>query len=404
MRHWITRRFIACLTAAAAAWHTPAFADSGDWRLSGFGTVGVVRATDEQASLLRFGINMPGREGPDFGADSILGVQASRSFDAGFDLTAQAILREDQSGHVDPRLAWAFVRFAPLADLEFRLGRMRAPFFMFSESIWINYANIWVRPPTEVYGLNPFSDLDGADLMWHSRVNGFDVEVRPFIGRSLLELRTRRAKLKRIVGLNLALFRNDFSLHLGHAESPFSLPWNDQVYLGVSQALRSAGFGQVADEMSGDDGYARFDALGLQWDNGRYLAIAEFARREVNRYIPTAHGWELTLGRRLGPLTAYGVLARQTQDSPAADADLSAIPPLQSALDLFNATRNSAQSSLTAGLRWDFDRHAAIKLEFSRVRIADQSLGSFFPVEDSGVIEFSKRRLNLMSLSLDASF
>ncbi|MCB1928817.1 MAG: hypothetical protein KDH17_12380 [Rhodocyclaceae bacterium] len=381
-----------------------ASADTGEWRISGFGTLGMVRPTEGDASLLRNGINTSGRDGVDFGADSVIGLQAGRSLASGIDVTAQMVVREDQNGNVEPRLAWAFVRFTPLADLEFRIGRMRAPFFMFSESLWINYANTWVRPPTEVYGLNPFSDLDGADMMWHSRIGGYDLELRPYIGRSSLERRVRRATLKRIVGMNLSVYRDDYSFFLAHAESPFSLPWSDPIFIAVDAALRASPFFAAASDLSGSDGYARFDSIGMQWDNGEYLASAEYARRAVNRYIPSAHGWQLTLGRRVGTFTAYGVLARQTEDEPASSADLSSVPPLQSALDLFNATRNTAQKSATVGARWDFHRNAALKLEFTHAKVADDSLGSFFPVDGSGTILFSGRRINLFSASVDVSF
>ena len=381
-----------------------ASADTGEWRISGFGTIGLVRPSEGDASLLRNGINTPGRDGVDFGADSVIGLQAGRNLDSGIDVTAQMVVREDQSGNVEPRLAWAFVRFTPLADLEFRIGRMRAPFFMFSESLWINYANTWVRPPTEVYGLNPFSDLDGADMMWHSRVAGYDFELRPYIGRSTLERQSRRAKLKRILGVNLSIYRDDYSLFIGHAESPFSLPWSDPLFLAVDAALRASPFAAVADDLSGRDDYARFDSVGVQWDNGEYLMSAEYARRAANRYIPSAHGWQLTLGQRMGTVTAYGVLARQTEDDPVSDADLSAAPPLQGALNLFNASRSTAQKSATVGARWDFHRNAAVKLEFTHAKVADDSLGSFFPVDGSGTILFSGRRINLFSASVDVSF
>ncbi len=381
-----------------------ACADSGDWRVSGFGTVGMVRPTDSQASLLRNGINTPGRSGTDFGTDSILGLQASHSLVRGMDWTAQVIVREDQTGHVEPRLAWAFLRISPLANLEVRLGRMRAPFFMFSESLWINYANTWARPPTEVYGLNPFSDLDGADLLWRFQSAGFDLELRPYIGRSSLERQFRTAKLKRIVGANLSIYKGDLTAFAAHAESPLSLPWGDPLFLAVNGALNNSPFQAVTRDLSGEDGYARFDSVGVQWDTGDYLLIGEYARRAANRYIPSAHGWQLTLGRRIETVTAYTVFARQSEDDPVSSADLSAVPQLQAALDIFNATRNTAQRSASLGIRWDFHRNAAAKLEFTHVKVADDSLGSFFPVEGSGASTFSKRRINLFSATLDVSF
>ncbi|MCB1957122.1 MAG: hypothetical protein KDG55_15690 [Rhodocyclaceae bacterium] len=395
------KRLIACVSVMACSLGQAQAA--GDWLVSGFGTVGAVRPSDSQVSLLRNGINTPGRDGIDFGADSVLGIQAGRNVAPGIDVTAQVIVREDQTGHVEPRVAWAFLCFNPLASMEIRLGRLRVPFFMYSESLWINYANPWVRPPTEVYGLNPFSDLDGADLTWRSQLGQYDLELRPFIGRSSLERQFKRARLKRVLGLNATVFRDDFSVHVGHAESPLSLPWSDPLFLAVDGALRQSGQGAVADQLSGDSGYARFDSVGLQWDDSRYLLSVEYARRAANRYIPSAHGWEVTLGTRLGQFTLYSVLARQSQDAPVSSAQLP-VAQLQAGLDLFNASRNTAQRSVSLGVRMDVHRNAALKIEFTQAKVADASMGSFFPVEDSGIVLLSGRRINMISTSLDFTF
>ena len=56
---------------------TEASADGGEWRFSGFGTIGLVRPSASDASLLRNGINTPGRDGIDFGADSVIGLQVA---------------------------------------------------------------------------------------------------------------------------------------------------------------------------------------------------------------------------------------------------------------------------------------------------------------------------------------
>lgn len=391
----------AVLTASTVA--GPARADDG-WRVSGFGTIGAVLTSDSEASLFRTGISTPSRQGLDFGPDSILGLQLNRQIGNGADLTAQVIVREDQSSHVEPRLAWAFARFTPLADLEVRVGRLRSPFFMYSDSVWINFANIWIRPPQEVYGLNPFTDLDGADLMWRTQIAEIDLELRPFIGRSILSLPKRKAELERIYGLNLTAHLGDWSFFLGHAESPFGLPWGDAVFTSLDAALRRSPFASVAGELSGDNGYARFDAIGFQWDSSDYLFSAEYARRAVNRYIPSAHGWHITLARRFGVLAPYVMLAGQIEDEPVTDADLSAIPPLQAGLDAFLESRNTAQRSASVGVRWDFHRNAALKVELTHAHLDDRSWGSFSQTGTDGFVSLGGRRINVLGMSIDLSF
>ncbi len=397
-RQW--RRSAALLAGIALTAQAPA---GDDWRVSGFATFGAVTTGDSEANLFRSGISASGSDRVDFAVDSIVGLQVNRQFEHGTDVTAQVIAREDQAGSVEPRLAWAFARFTPMSNLQVRLGRMRAPFFMYSDSVWINYANIWVRPPLEVYGLNPFTDLDGADLIWRLDIGEADIEVRPYVGRSLLLLPNRKAKLSRVYGLNLTTHFSDWSLFVGHAESPFALPWGDEIFTTVDAALRRSPFASVADELSGRDGYARFDAIGMQWDGSNYLFSAEYARRAANRYIPSAHGWHITLARRFGNIAPYFMLARQIEDEAVTDADLSAIPPLQAGLDLFLESRNTAQKSATLGVRWDFHRKAALKVELTHAHMDRGAWGSFTPAPDK-LVSLSERRINVLGVSVDLSF
>ena len=373
-------------------------------RVSGFGTLGVVTSDAGEFSLLRFGINEPGKDNPNYGVDSILGLQAIQSLTQRIDLTVQVIAREDQSGSAAPRVAWAFMRFAPTGDLEARIGRLRTPFFMYSDSLWINYANPWMRPPEEVYGLNPFSDLDGADLTWKFRTEGIDFELRPFIGHSKLKLQDASATLKQVRGLNFSMHHEAFSLFLGHAESPFSLPWNDPLFNATAQALAGSPFAPLVRQIGGEDGYARFDSIGMQWDGNDFLVSAEYARRRANRYIPSAHAMQLTLGRRWGLVSTYATLARQVQDAPVASADLSAAPPLAALFDTFLESRNTARHSLTLGARWDLHRNAALRFEVSRIHVASESWGGLYPIDLSKSGSPAGRRIHVFGLSLDTSF
>ena len=48
---------------------------------------------------------------------------------------------------------------------------------MLSDSLLVNYANVWVRPPVEVYSLVPVNELDGIDLFYREQVLGVELEA-----------------------------------------------------------------------------------------------------------------------------------------------------------------------------------------------------------------------------------
>ncbi|NMF91397.1 hypothetical protein [Aromatoleum petrolei] len=373
------------------------------FELSGFGTLGAVTTDDKDVWFTRYGVNFPGEKDPDFSPDSLVGIQGSLRLTPYNDITLQGLVREDGDASQDPQLTLAFFRQTLAPGLSMRIGRVRVPFFMLSDSLYVNYANLWVRPPVEVYGLNPFNDLDGIDFIYHARLGSYDIEVHPYYGGGRIPFPLGKARLKEVLGVNLGLSRGDFSLHLGHGEGSFTLERGDTLFLAVADILQRTGQGGVIADLSGTHGRTSFDSVGVQWEDGSWQFIGEYARRKTNRYAASAHGWYLSLGRRFGPVMPYVVVARQTLDEQFAEARM---PPgrLAAAWDLFLGSRNNAQRSLTLGARWELAAYAAVKAEVTRATPDDDAWGSYAPSGDAQTTRIGGRTLNTFSLSLDLSF
>ena len=371
--------------------------------LSGFGTLGAVTTDNKDVWFTRYGVNFPGNKDPDFSPDTLLGLQASLRLTPSNDITVQVVAREDGGESEDPRVTLAFLRQTLAPGLSLRLGRVRVPFFMLSDSLYVNYANMWVRPPVEVYGLNPFNDLDGIDLLYHTRIGELDAEIHPYYGSGEIPFPEGKARLKETAGVNVMLTQGDYSLHLGHGEARFALERGDARFRALAAGLRAIRQQDVIDDLSGTDGRTSFNSIGLQWDDGTWQLVGEYARRRANRYVVSAHGWYLSLGRRFGNVMPYVTFARQTLDRPIAEAN---IPPgrLARAWDLFQTSRNNAQHSLTLGTRWDLASHAALKAEASHIRPDRNSWGSFFPSHPGVPTQIGGKTMTTFSLSLDLSF
>jgi len=394
---------LVALAGALASAHAPA-AEPGGPTFSGFATLGAVTTDRKDVWFTRYGVNYPGDSDPDFSPDSLLGLQASLPLGAASDVTLQTLVREDGSERYDPRLTLAFFRHALAPGLTLRVGRLRVPFFMLSDSLYVNYANPWVRPPVEVYGLNPFNDLDGVDLLYHLRLGGLDLELHPYYGSGDVPFPEGRARLRETWGLNAVLSYGSLSLHLGHGDGRFTMQRGDAQFRQFVGILQAAGAGSVIAELSGTRGTTSFDSVGAQWDDGRWQLVAEYVQRRANRYVVSAHGWYLSAGRRFGALTPYLVLARQQTDRPMArlpDNVPQAIVPVWQA---FLTSRNNAQRSITAGLRWDFARNAALKGELARARPDGDAWGSYFPRSDPLTTRVGSRTMHTLSVSLDLTF
>lgn len=393
------------LLALMSLWALEVHATQSDMLdLSGFATLGVAVTDRNDTRFSRVGFDHPGDQNPDFGPDSVLGIQANWRFSPQAAAVLQVLSRESPRGSYMPRPTLAFFSYQLDPALTVRLGRMRGPFFMFSDTIDVNYAQPWIRSPIEVYGLNPYVDLDGVDLLYRTRIRNVDIEVHPYFGSSRIDVfEDGESRLKGIIGMNLALSSGDLSIHAGYSSADQKLQWSDPLHDWLQGALRRTEGGvPFAEQMSGSDGRARFASAGFQWDNGRWLLIGEYARRKVSQYANSAHGWYLTAGRRFGTVIPYLTYARQIQDEAIVDSPPP--PELGAAVDAFNASRNLAQRSLTAGVRWDFADNAALKAELMRAETADGASGSFYSFDTSTSALVRGRTVNVLSVSIDVTF
>lgn len=371
-------------------------ADSA-WQFSGFATAGAVYTNADELQFARVGIDAPGGDRVDTGPDSVVGLQAGLRLGERNTAVVQLVTRETQRGDYDPRAALAFISHALTPELTLRAGRLRSPFFMLSDTADINYNQTWVRPPVEVYGLNPFSDLDGIDLLHRSRIGETFVELHPYVGRSRVPvIGGGRARLSDLVGMRVTIEAGRLNLSAGYAQADLAVHRASAATLPLSPQLLARLTGSGAD--------ASFSSLGAQWDDGRWLMSAELARTTTRAFSNSATGAYFAVARRFGSLTPYVSLARQWQDKPLVNVADAAPGAERNLITSFNRSRNQAQRSLTAGVRWDVLHNAAIKAEFAHVRTDAGAHGTFIARDNPFAPGLDNRSINLMSISVDVVF
>ena len=394
---------LATLAAIIAA-HTASVCAANDTlTVSGFGTLGAVVTRSDDLQFRRVGVEAPSTKSVDFAPDSVMGVQTNFRLGDSAEAVLQVISRESPKNNYLPRASLAFLSYSPSPESTLRMGRLRLPIFMLSDSIDINYAHPWVRPPVEVYGLSPFSDLDGIDFFFRRRIKDVDVELHPYLGRSRIDIiQTGHSSLSHLRGLNIGLSSGALTLHAGYARARLDMRWGDPFTSSLLDALHATPSGErIIAEMQGSDAATSFTSAGFQWDGERWLLIGEYAARRAAAFANSANGWHLTVGRHIGPFTPYLKFARTLQTSPIISDQFTAGQP---ALQRFNASRNGAQRSFGAGLRWDLRRDAAFKMEFARTRTENDSWGAFFPSRDGATTRVGDRTINTLSVSIDVVF
>ncbi|MBL4799087.1 MAG: hypothetical protein JKY50_16870, partial [Oleispira sp.] len=210
----VVRSAIVILLLAMSTAH----AESGDLNIYGFMSVGVAALDNNSVALDDF------ESDANFKQDTVLGIQISKQVNDSTTVTGQLVSRGIDDFKTEA--AWAFISFEATESTTLRMGRLRVPFFYYSEFLEVGYAYNWVRLPNDIYGI-PFSSFDGADLVQNFSLGSVDGYVQINYGRQNNDLTlfqdTYTADIKNLAGISLNLTQGDFGMRLGVQQTDMSL-------------------------------------------------------------------------------------------------------------------------------------------------------------------------------------
>lgn len=407
---------IACLLATGAAHAQDAF------HFSGFGTVGASITDTDKAEFVT-----PGQPGngatkeASFAPDTKLGLQASYRFNSVFSATAQVLTKYTGAGDWDPALEWAFVKAQPVSGLSIRAGRMGAPIFAISDFREVNYANLWVRPPLEVYSQVTFSSFDGADVSYQHTFGPAIVTGTVFGGRMKNDFNNAEVKLDKALGLNLtAEFDNGLTLRAGYAHGDLTLAGGrlptlvgglrtTATLLGALPGYANSA-NALANQLEAKE-KASFTGIGATWDLGQWIFNAEYTVRRSDHWVSDSTGWYASAGYRLGKFTPYVYLSQLKVDEQKLSNPVTAtavslggaqVAALRAGINSVIAGQETGQKTVAIGARWDAFKSVAFKAQLERIK-PDGANGLFY-VSPTSTSNISGDSVNVFTLSADFVF
>ncbi len=408
-------RMVGAALALLALWGAPAYADGADdssiLSLGGFGTLGVVHSSEHQADFTTsfFQPNGAGHT-RDWSAsvDSLIAAQVTANFTPQLSAVLQIISQQNYDNTYWPHIEWADVKYAITPDLSVRVGRIVLPSFLISEERHVRYANIWLRPPVEVYGLNPVTNNDGVDAGYRLQIGDVTQTLVAAFGSSKLSIPTSgsvEAKRNWLVADTIEYGAT--TLHIAYEETRLTVEFLGALFDAFRQ------FGPqgtaLADKYDLQQKRVTFFDIGGMYDPGDWFAAGEWGTTNLHSVLGRNTGWYVSSGYRLRkftPYLIYGVAKTDNLSDPG--LTLSSVPPalagaaagLNSALDSVLSTKR-VQSTMSAGMRWDFTRNADLKLQFDQTRIGSGSTGELINVQPGFKLG---SRFNLLSVTFDFVF
>lgn len=372
---------LVCVTSAGAQVdETPNFS------INGFGTLGVVYSDEDQAD---FASNLFVPDGAGYTrewspeVDSVLGLQLTANLTPRFTGILQVVSEQRYDGTYTPAVEWANLRFDITPDLSVRAGRMVQPSFMVSEYRKVRYATPWIRPPKEVYDMIPVTNVDGIDVSYSFRFNRFTNSLRALYGTTDAKIPDgSEAHARDIVILSNTLEWGAATLFVSYSRYRLKIEALNPFF----DAFRQFGAGgeAIADRYDVDGKRFEMMGFGLRYDPGEWFVMGEWARLNSRSFIGDVEGWYITGGYRFGKVTPYMTLARVKAQGNTSDPGLSlaGLPPAQAAQAAgLNAGLNqilgsaARQKSMSVGVRWDFFRNAALKVQYQYLDLDKGSPG-----------------------------
>jgi hypothetical protein len=374
MREMRTRAVKATMcTALLFGWAGAAAADDGiSTTISGYGTLGGTFTSDTQFAYHHDPTEFTGAaEQFDIALESRLGLQAVVDFGSGFSVTAQELIRERGSDEFSLGTEWLYFQYAPDSHWKLRLGRVALATFLLSDSRNVGYAAPWFRAPNELYGSEAIQSLDGGEALWSTDLGPVNLGVQGSYGNTkatlLLSGNLLPVVAKNMYNVAVSLLYQNFLFRVAQTtvRSPTTIP------LGPTSAVNF---------LSRDT----FTSLGMQYDDGKAIVLAEWARRSqndapiFNETLATSREWYVAGGWRFGKLTPMLIYGK--------------FEPSES---LFEPA--GSFSTWSASLRFDVVRNIALKAQYSRPQAGNIT---YWVNSDPT----SSERVNVFSLGADFVF
>ncbi len=384
------KRSILALAITSALLSSSAIAEI---RINGFASVVAGLDTEDKDFS-----DSPYTEDFDFKPESKFAIQLSADLAEGLSATAQIMARGVND--FDAEFEWAYLSYEINDQHTLRAGKLRLPFYKYSDYLDVGYAYPWIRPPRAMYSLQ-FSSFEGLSLLSNFSLGSWDLSSNVFWGNvndTFFSTTTPTVgQLEDIAGINIQISKNWFSAYVAYVGTDVVIPHSGIEGAADLVDLVAQGQNQGTNiRMDGD--YGDFLGFGFTIDTEHWLFNTEWSTVGIEDSMTLdTKQWYMSLGYRINEFMPY--ITYQTTESERRTEIANALPstpvpatvhPGQPPLNIFIQSAFDAQqfeyNAYTLGIRYNFHPSAAFKLEYNRYEdiIDIGRLGTNADPEDSG--------------------
>ncbi|MEH8021622.1 MULTISPECIES: porin [Rheinheimera] len=345
----------------------PAYADV---TINGFASINAGIALDKNDSLYGYDDSL------DFKNESLFAIQIMSDLGEKLSVTAQLMGRG--SNDFDVGFEWAFISYQINDDWRINAGRLRTPFYKYSDFRDVGYSYDWLRVPQSVYGLG-YDNIEGVSLYHTTQLGSFDSSLQfvagTYDGIGYISGNDLNVKFNDIVGVTWELSQDWFSVRAAYLAAKVTIGI-DSIQLnatttvgGVLAGLSNAGLDALVSEIDVADENGAFLGLGFTLDKNDWLVVAEYTTVKVSKsFVGDKESYYGSVGHRFDKLTPYVSYEKEKRDVKTAiyTPYTTTLPqPTLGAVVGIVQSQNRDANTYNVGLRYDFHPSAAFKVQYS---------------------------------------
>ena len=336
---------------------------SAEVRINGFASIVGGKSLDSDSTLYGYDDDIS------FKNESKFALQLSADLHEKLTATAQIIARGEDD--FDATFEWAYVTYEYSDELQFSAGKMRVPFYKYSDFLDVGYAYRWVRPPKSVYGI-PFSTYEGVSVVYSSQLGDWDSTLQGFYGAFDGDIDVfgteLPAELNNLAGINWSLSYDWFSARAAYIVADTSISSEDSGLIGLVSVLSDSGLTNTANDLITEEDKTSFVGVGFSVDYENFLFDAEYTQFEVeDSILPEQSQYYASVGYRIDSVIVHFTYEDNDDKHDSSRFNtIESIPTLNSAVNGALEGLRAQSNVYTIGARYDFHPSAAFKIDFSR--------------------------------------
>lgn len=342
---------------------------SAEVRINGFASIVGGKSLDSDQTLYGYDDDIS------FKNESKFALQLSADLQEKLTATAQIIARGEDD--FDATFEWAYVTYEYSDELQFSAGKMRVPFYKYSDFLDVGYAYRWVRPPRSVYGI-PFSTYEGLSVVYNNQLGDWDSTLQGFYGAFDGDIDvfgdSLPAELNNLGGINWSLSYDWFSARAAYivADTSISIDSSDSSNLsalnGIIDVLNTNGLTSTVNDLITDEDETTFVGIDFSIDYDNFLFDAEYTQFEVEGSILAEQSqYYASAGYRIDDVIVHFTYEKNDDKHDSSRFNtLESIPLLNTTVNFALESMRAESNVYTIGARYDFHPSAAFKIDFSR--------------------------------------